>query len=246
MTGSSSKRKRGGTDRNMHGLNSDLNYSTIRRCIRTCSHPTASGNYMTSHTRCTQPSIPHTHPRTPHTKDDAPHNKRTGSQTARESKCPRAGVNSNRFAALGTGEEDEPQQSDHGCDDGEHSTLDKKSAISANVCQESSGDPTIAEVWSTCRCRFTTSAFKALYRSNHGGILLSDHEDRLSKGYAIPCYDWPQGWSWAAFLLEPYGPGGLHPLAFIQREELLRSAGEILHIKTQENETRPQKASQQQ
>ena len=59
-------------------------------------------------------------------------------------------------------------------------------------------------------------------------------KNRLSKGYAIPHFDISQGWIWAAYLLEPYGPGGGYPLALIQREELWRRSGEVLEIKEQE------------
>ena len=134
MTGGNSKRKRGGSDHCMHGLNlEDASYSTIRRCFRARSHPTDCGNYVMSHDGCNQPPTLHTQSHNNHNNIDALHGKRTGSQTARESKYPRAGVNSNRFIALSVDEEDEPQQNKHGCGDGEHSTEENKSDTSASA-----------------------------------------------------------------------------------------------------------------
>ena len=109
MTCIPNKRKRGGDDRILHGMNLEFsNYSTIRRCIRAGSHPTATGNHLMSNVSThTHPTILHTHTHTPRTVDDAPHIKSSGSQTVGRGKYPRAGVNSNRFALLERGEDEE-------------------------------------------------------------------------------------------------------------------------------------------
>ena len=74
MTSSNSKRKRGGSDHCMHGLNlEDASYSTIRRCFRARSYPTDCGNYVMSHVGCNQPPTLLTQSHSTHSNNDAPH-----------------------------------------------------------------------------------------------------------------------------------------------------------------------------
>ena len=104
---------------------------------------------------------------------------------------------------LERGEEDEQKQRELGADGNMHPTVETTHVISADVCPMVSVNYTAAEVWNTCNCWLGTSAFKALYWSNRGGIWLADYDDRLSKGFITPHYDWIWGWVWAAYLLEP-------------------------------------------